>query len=107
MRSKGFSPCEEIRSPARRLGGWKASSPNYGYHANNCTARDIRSAFAKHGGTLLVPGADSFKQRLGERNNVFAAHAQRGNGEPDGAETESEVGQKQALGGHLTERCLR
>jgi hypothetical protein len=64
-------------------------------------------AGAEDDGALLVADADAVKQGLGERGNILAAHAQRGDGEADGAEAEGEVGQEQALAGHLAERGLR
>jgi len=64
-------------------------------------------AGAEHDGPLLVAGADAVKQGLGQGRDVFAAHAQRGNGEADGGEPEGQVGHEKALTGHLAERGLR
>ena len=64
-------------------------------------------AGAEDDGALLVAGADAVEQGLGQRGDVFAALAQRGNGEADGGEAEGEVGQQQALAGHLAQRGLR
>ena len=51
-------------------------------------------AGAEDDGALLIAGADAVKQGLGERGDVFAALAQRRNGEADGGEAEGEVGQQ-------------
>jgi hypothetical protein len=56
---------------------------------------------------LLVAGADAVEEGLGEGGDVFAAHAQRWDGEADRGETEGEVGHEEALAGHLAERGLR
>ena len=58
-------------------------------------------------GALLIAGADAVEEELGERGDVFAALAQRRNGEANGGEAEGEVGEKKPLAGHLAERCLR
>jgi len=58
-------------------------------------------------GALLIAGADAVEERLGERGDVFAALAQRWDGEPDGGEAEGEVGHEEALAGHLAKRGLR
>ena len=58
-------------------------------------------------GTLLVACTDAVKKELGERSDIFAALAQGWDGEANGSEAEGEVGQQQALTGHLAERCLR
>jgi hypothetical protein len=57
-------------------------------------------------GALLVAEADALEEGLGEWGDVFAAQAQGRNGEANGCEAESEVGDKQALTGHLTKRSL-
>ena len=64
-------------------------------------------AGAEDDGALLIAGADAVEQGLGEQGNVFAALAQRRNGEADGGKAEGEVGQQQALAGHLAQRGLR
>ena len=64
-------------------------------------------AGAEDDGALLVAGADAVEQGLGERGNIFAALAQRRNGEADGGESEGEVGKKKSLTGHLAQRGLR
>ncbi len=64
-------------------------------------------AGAESDGALPIAGADSFQQRLGERGDVFAAHAEGRNDEADSAEAKGQVGQKQALAGHLAQRGLR
>jgi hypothetical protein len=61
----------------------------------------------QHHGALLVARADAVQQRLGQHGNVFAALAQRGNGKADGGEPEGQIGQQQALRGHLAQRGLR
>ena len=58
-------------------------------------------------GALLVAGANAVEQGLCERGDVFTALAQRGDGEANGGEAEGEVGKKESLSGHLTERSLR
>ena len=63
-------------------------------------------AGAEDDGALLIAVADVFKQVLGERGDVFAALAQGWNGEADGGEAEGEVGQQEALAGHLAQRGL-
>lgn len=57
--------------------------------------------------TMLIATADAIEQRLRDGRNVFAAHAQRGNGKTNGGETEGEIGQQQPLAGHLAQRGLR
>ncbi len=64
-------------------------------------------AGAEEDGALLVAEADALEEGLGERGDVFAAQAQGRNGEADGGEAEGEVGDKQALTGHLAKRGLR
>ncbi len=64
-------------------------------------------AGAEHDGALLIADADAVEQGLGERADVFTAHAQGRNGEADGAKAEGEVRHEQALTGHLAERGLR
>ena len=64
-------------------------------------------AGAEEHGALLIAGADAVEQGLGERGDVFAALAQRRNGETDGGEAEGEVGEKKSLTGHLAQRGLR
>jgi hypothetical protein len=64
-------------------------------------------AGAEEDGALLVAEADALEKGLGEGGDVFATHAQRGNCKADGAETEGEVGEEQALADHLAERSLR
>ena len=61
----------------------------------------------KDHGTKLVAGAEAVKQELCEGGNIFAALAQRRDGEADRGEAESEVGEEHALAGHVTKRCLR
>ena len=61
-------------------------------------------AGAEDDGALLVAGAEAVKQALGERGDVFAALAERRDGEADGGEAEGEVGDEQSLAGHLAER---
>ena len=56
---------------------------------------------------LLIARADAVQQSLGQRGDVFAALAQRGNGKADGGEPEGQVGQQEALRGHLAQRGLR
>lgn len=56
---------------------------------------------------LLIASADAVEQGLGEGRDVFAALAERRNGKADGGEAEGEVREKEALSGHLAERCLR
>jgi hypothetical protein len=56
---------------------------------------------------LLVAGADAVEEKLRERGDVFAALAQRGDGEANGSEAKGEVGEKKSLAGHLAERSLR
>ena len=63
-------------------------------------------AGAEDDGALLIEGADAVEQRLGEDGDVFAALAQRGNGKADGGEAEGQVGQQEALSGHLAQRSL-
>ena len=58
-------------------------------------------------GALLVASADAVEEELGERGDVFAALAQGWDGKADGSEAEGEVGEQQALAGHLAQRCLR
>ncbi len=64
-------------------------------------------AGAEDDGALLIAGADAVEQGLGEGGDVFAALAQRRNGEANGGEAEGEVGEEQALAGHLAQRSLR
>jgi hypothetical protein len=52
---------------------------------------------------LLVAGADAVEEKLRERGDVFAALAQRGDGEANGSEAKGEVGEKKSLAGHLAE----
>jgi len=52
---------------------------------------------------LLIARADAVEQGLGQRGDVFAAQAQRRNGEADGGEAEGEIGQQEALRGHLAQ----
>jgi len=56
---------------------------------------------------LLVAGAEAIEEKLREWGNVFTALAQRRDGEANGGETKSEVGEKESLAGHLPERSLR
>ena len=56
---------------------------------------------------MLVADADAVEQGLGERGDIFAALAQRGNGEAEGGKPEGQVGQHQPLLGHLAQRGLR
>jgi hypothetical protein len=56
---------------------------------------------------LLVAGAEAIEEKLRERGNVFTALAQRRDGEANGGETKSEVGEKESLAGHLPQRSLR
>ena len=65
-----------------------------------------RAGSEEHG-ALLIAGADAVEQGLGERGDVFAALAQRRNGEADGGEAEGEVGEQESLTGHLAQRRLR
>ena len=55
-------------------------------------------AGAERDGALLVAGADAVEQGLGEWGDVFAAWAQRWDGEANGAEAEGEVGQQAGPG---------
>ena len=64
-------------------------------------------AGAENDGALLVAGADAVEQRLGQRGDIFAALAQRRNGEANRGEAESQVGQQESLAGHLAQRGLR
>ena len=66
-----------------------------------------KRAGAERHGALLITVADLVEQGLREGSDVFAALAQGRNGEADGAEAESKVGQKQALASHLAQRDLR
>ena len=66
-----------------------------------------KGAGSKNDGALLVARAEAVEQELGERGDVFAAQAQRRNGEADGGEAEGEVGQQKSLAGHLAQRGLR
>ena len=63
-------------------------------------------AGAKNHRALLIEAADTVEQRLGEDGDVFAALAERGNGESDGGEAEGQIGQQEALRGHLAQRGL-
>ncbi len=56
---------------------------------------------------LLIAGGDALEERLGERGDVFAALAQGRNGEANGGEAEGEVGQEEALAGHVAKRRFR
>ncbi len=64
-------------------------------------------AGSEHDGALLVARAEAVEEELRERGDVFAALAQRRNGEADGREAEGEVGKQQSLTGHLAQRSLR
>ena len=64
-------------------------------------------AGSKDEGALLITGADAVEEKLGERGDVFAALAQRRNGEANRSEAKCEVGKKKSLTGHLAERSLR
>lgn len=64
-------------------------------------------AGAEEDRALLVAEADALEEGLGEGCDVFAAQAQGRDGEADGGEAEGEVGEQQALSGHLAERGLR
>ena len=64
-------------------------------------------AGAEDDGAMLVACAEAVEEGLGEQRDVFAALAERGNGEADGGEAEGEVGHEQALTGHLAEGGLR
>ena len=50
---------------------------------------------------LLVALAEAVQKRLGQRGNIFAPQPQRRHGKADGGKPEGEVGQQQALAGHL------
>ncbi len=56
---------------------------------------------------LLIAGGDALEQGLGEGGDVFAALAQRRDGEADGGEAEGEVGQEETLAGHVAKRRFR
>ena len=58
-------------------------------------------------GTLLIAAADAFEQELGKRGDIFAALAQGWNGEADGGKAKGQVGEEQALSGHLAQGYLR
>ena len=72
-----------------------------------CCSRRASAPGPRSDRALLIAGADAVEQGLGERGNVFAALAQRGNGKADGGEAEGQVGQQQPLAGHLAQRGLR
>ena len=55
---------------------------------------------------LLIAVADAFEEELSEGGDIFAALAKGRNGEADGGKAEGEVGEEQALAGHLAQGCL-
>ena len=65
-----------------------------------------QSAGSHEDGALLVAGANAVQQGLCQGGDVFAALAQGWDAKADGGEAEGQIGQHQALGGHLAQRGL-
>lgn len=59
-------------------------------------------AGSEDNGALLIADTDAIEEELGEWSDVFTALAQGRNSEADGGEAEGEIGQQQALAGHLS-----
>ena len=64
-------------------------------------------AGSKDDRTQLVAVAEAIEQELCERSDIFAALAERRDGEADRGEAEGEIGKERALAGHVAKRSLR